>query len=149
MKPLKNFRDYIEQGIVKKQTPNKLRAEDLIKESKRKSNSLKLILTKIGLNNDNANDIIEYCYDIIINLIRANMLIKGFNSSGIGAHEAEISYMKELNLTESEVQFANQLRYFRNGIKYYGKAFNKEYAEKVLKFLSNIKLKLKNENFYL
>ena len=141
MKPLKSFGDYLKQGIVKKQSPNRTRADDLIKEAKRKSNSLKEILNKIGLNNENANDIVEYCYDILINLIRANMFGKGFNSSGIGAHEAEISYLKELNFSETEVQFANQLRYFRNGIKYYGKIFDKEYAKKVLIFLNKIKLK--------
>ena len=71
-------------------------------------------------------------------LIRAKMLLEGFNSSGKGAHEAEVAYLRELKFSESDVQFANQLRYFRNGITYYGKRFNKDYALKVLGFLDKI-----------
>jgi len=143
MKVLKTFRYFIENKIVKKQFPDKLRSEDLIKEAERKYNSLKVFLEKIGLEDENANDIVESCYDIIINLIRAKMLLKGLNSSGQGAHEAEISYLRELNFLELEVNFVNQLRYFRNGILYYGKRFDKEYAEKVLKFLEKVYSKLK------
>jgi len=32
----------------------------------------------------------------------------------------------------------NQLRYFRNGIKYYGKVLDKEYAEQIVSFLNRI-----------
>ena len=45
---------------------------------------------------ENANDIIENCYNILIGLIRSKMLLQGFNSSGSWAHEAEISYLREL-----------------------------------------------------
>ena len=137
------FEEFIKKGIVKKQSPDKLRAKDLIAEAERKSHSLKNILDKIGLNNENANDIMEYCYDIIINLARAKMLLGGFNASGIGAHEAEVSFLRKLNFSEIEVKFMNQLRYFRNGIMYYGKKFDKEYAQKVLDFLSKIKKRLR------
>jgi hypothetical protein len=37
----------------------------------------------------------------------------------------------------------NQLRYFRNGIKYYGKIFDEDYAKKVYNFMKKILLKLK------
>jgi hypothetical protein len=139
MKTLKHFEEYLEEGIVKKQTPDNSRAENLVKESERKSNSLKLILEKIGITDENANDIIEYCYDIILNIIRAKMLRKGYGSSGLGAHEAEVSYLRKIGVSEPDVQFMNQLRYFRNGILYYGKRFDKEYAEKVIVFLESFK----------
>jgi HEPN domain-containing protein len=35
------------------------------------------------------------------------------------------------------------LRYYRNGIKYYGTILNKEYAEKVLKFMEKMYTLLK------
>ena len=143
MKPLEQFEDYLKKLIVKKQSPDKLRADSLINEAERKSESLKTMLEKIGLNDDNSNDIIEICYDILIGFIRAKMLLNGFNSSGQGAHEAEISYLRQLKFKETEVQFANQLRYFRNGIMYYGKRFDNEYAKKVLEFLKDIKQKLR------
>jgi len=142
MNPLKDFEEYIKQGIVKKQGKDVSRAENLTKESERKFSSLKIYMNKIGINNENANDIIENCYNILIGLIRSKMLLQGFNSSGFGAHEAEISYLRELKFPEIEVSFANQLRYFRNGIMYYGKRFDKEYAEKVFKFLTKVYPKL-------
>lgn len=139
---IKKFNEFLDEGIIKKQFPNKPRANDLTSEAERKHKSLKEILHKIGLNDENANDIIEYCYDIMINLIRAKMLLKGLSSSGQGAHEAEISYLKELNFSENDIYFADRLRYFRNGILYYGKRFNKEYADKVLSFMEKIKKRL-------
>jgi len=143
MSKLKEFGEFVEKGVVRKGFPDKPRANDLVEGARRKNKSLKIILDKIGLNDENANDILEYCYDIAINFVRAQMLGKGFNSSGRGAHEAEVSYLRELNFSEADVQFMNQLRYFRNGIMYYGKRFDKEYAEKVLDFLERFMGKLK------
>lgn len=145
MKSLDIFEYYLKQGIVKKQSPDKLRADSLVQEAKRKLDSLNAVLKMVGLNNDNANDIIESCYDIIIGLTRAKMLSHGFNSQGLGAHEAEVAYLRELRLSEMDIQFANQLRYFRNGIMYYGKKFDREYAQKVLAFLNKVKPILKNQ----
>ncbi len=71
------------------------------------------------------------------------MLIWGFNSSGQGAHEAEVSYLRELNFKEQDVQFADQIRYFRNGMLYYGTLLDKEYAEKVINFTRRIYSELK------
>lgn len=66
------------------------------------------------------------------------MLESGFNSSGIGAHEAEVAYLRELGFSETKVKFCNQIRYFRNGMLYYGKSFDKDYAEKVVAFLEEL-----------
>jgi len=130
---MKEFREFLNKGIIKKQTANKSRANDLIEESERKEKSLKEILNKIGLSNNNSNDILEYCYDILIGLIRAKLYLDGFKSSGEGSHEAEISYLKEIGFSETEAKVMDELRYFRNGIKYYGKRFDSEYAKKILK----------------
>jgi len=135
MIPLRKFEEFLKKGIIKKQSSNKNISNDLISESERKFNSLKNILDKIGIDDENANDIIEYCYDILIKLIRAKMLLQGFSSSGVGAHEAEVSYLRNLGFLEEDVNLMNQLRYFRNGIMYYGKRFDKKNAEKILKFL--------------
>ena len=76
-------------------------------------------------------------------LIRAKLLLEGYNASGHGAHEAEVSYMRVLRFNENDVQFANQLRFFRNGMIYYGTILDTEYAEKVIEFTKRIYLKLK------
>src|SRR3989344_5248256 len=129
---MKKFEEFIQEGVVRKQNPDKARADDLIEESNRKFNALKRIITKIGLDNENANDIVEDCHDILFGIIRAKMLLVGFYASGKGAHEAEVSFLEKLNFNEYEVEFVNKLRYFRNGILYYGKRFDKEYADKVI-----------------
>ena len=80
----------------------------------------------------------EYCYDILLFLIRAKLYAEGYSSIGQGAHEAEVSYVRNLGIHEKDVQFLDQLRYFRNGILYYGKRLDAEYAEKVITFTKRI-----------
>ena len=143
MRYLKRFEEYLKEGIVKKVNSDKERAKSLVIESERKLNSLKESLEKLGVKNENANDYLEYCYDIIMFLIRAELSLKGFNSSGQGAHEAEVSYLRVMGFSENEVGFIDQMRYFRNGIMYYGKVFDKEYAEKVVDFTKRAYFKLK------
>lgn len=143
MKPVKDFNEFVKEGIAKKQAPDKPRAEFLKNESEQNYNFLKEILNKIELTDKNANSIIKTCYDIIMELIRAAMLQEGYNATGQGAHEAEVSYMRNLKFTENEIQFADQLRYFRNGITYYGTILDAEYARKVIKFTTETREKLK------
>lgn len=97
----------------------------------------------MGINNLNANDYVKKCYDILMELVRAKMLLDGLNASGLGAHEAEISYLRNLRFKEQEVQFADQIRFFRNGMLYYGTILDKEYAEKVIEFTKKNYFKLK------
>ena len=138
MKAIRNFEDFINDNIVKIQKPDKSRAEFLIKEAENSYSFLKEKINKIGLNNNNANDYIKSCYDILMELIRAKMLLKGYNASGFGAHEAEVSYLRVMGFKEINVQFIDQLRFFRNGMLYYGTILDREYAGKVIKFLNNI-----------
>jgi hypothetical protein len=44
---------------------------------------------------------------------------------------------------ENDVQFADQTRFFRNGMLYYGTIIDMVYAEKVIEFLRKIYSKLK------
>src|SRR3989344_4184339 len=154
---LKQFQEYIADGIVKQVKANPERAKSLILEAERRINSLKERLDKLGIKNENANDYIEYCYEIIMHLIRgmciaslssmvykcpftisencdhfvdepkmsyahtirAKLYIEGYSSSGQGAHEAKVSYLRVLKFSEKEIKFIDQMRYFRNGISYY------------------------------
>jgi len=144
MNPIKPFQEFLNEGIVKKQSPNKNRSKSLLKETEGAYNFLKEVIQQMGITDKNANYVVKNAYDIIMELIRAKMLTERLNSSGRGAHEAEVSYLRELKFPEVEVQFINQLRYFRNGIVYYGKILDKEYATNVMKFLDTIYLKLKH-----
>jgi len=142
MKPIRAFNEFIKEGIVKVQQPDISRANFLIKESEKAYSYLQDLIKKMSINNEGANSIIKLSYDTLMEIIRAKMLLKGFNASGFNAHESEVAYLRELNFSEVEVQFADQLRYFRNGIMYYGKILDKEYAEKVVEFLNQIYPKL-------
>ncbi|MBU1201455.1 MAG: hypothetical protein KJ583_02335 [Nanoarchaeota archaeon] len=143
MRTLKQFAEFVQIGIVKKVSVNKERAKSLIIESERKIQSLNEHLEKIGIKNENANDYVEYCYDILLFLLRATLYLKGYSTSGQGAHEAEVSYLRVLGLTEKETGFANQMRYFRNGILYYGTTLDEEYAKQVIEFTKRIYPKIK------
>lgn len=134
MKAVMHFEDFIKEGIVKLQKPDRSRAEFLVKEAKNSYEILQELIAKINLKNENANMFVRSCYDILMELIRAKMLLKGYNTSGFRAHEAEVSYLRKLGFKEVDVQFADQMRYFRNGMLYYGTMLDKEYAEKVIKF---------------
>ena len=140
---MRTFEEYLEEGIARKNTPNKERAKSLIAESDRKMRSLRLNLEKIGINKDNTNDYAEYCYDTIMLLIRAKLQIDGYSTSGQGAHEAEIAYLKNFKFNEKDLLFMDQLRYFRNGILYYGTFLDAEYSEKVVAFTKEMHSKLK------
>ncbi len=143
MNRLMSFDEFVRQGIVKKQAPDKSRAEFLIKGAEQGYSNLVERIEKIGVSSKNANDYVKSCYDILTEIIRAKMRLDGYHASGLGAHEAEISYLRVLGFGEHDVQFADQMRYFRNGMLYYGTLLDKEYAEKVIAFTHENYKKLK------
>jgi len=143
MRNLLGFQYYIKKGIIKKRKPDKSRAEFLIEESKKSFKGLKIRVGKLGIDQYSANSIIKDVHDIIIQSLRAKMLLEGLYASGNYAHEAEVAYMKELKFNEFDVSFVNTLRASRNGINYYGKIFEEKYAEECYKFL------IKNRNKFL
>ena len=143
MKAIRHFEEFLRENTVKKQKPYISRAEFLILESGRSYSLLIKKIRLLGISEETANDLVKSCYDIIMESLRAEMLLKGYNASGHGAHEAEVSYMRLLGFSETEVQFADQLRFFRNGMLYYGASLDEEYAEKVIEFTKKTCLKLK------
>lgn len=138
-----NFEEFIKSRVVTRQSPDRPRAEFLVKESENSYSHLLEVISKISITDSNANDYIKYCYDIFMEMIRAKMLLDGYKASGKGAHEAEVAYMRNMGFKEADVQFADQVRYFRNGMLYYGTIQKKEYAEKVIEFTKRIYPRLK------
>lgn len=136
---LKKFEEFISLGIIKKQSPDNERAKNLKLESEDKLKFFEKVRDKLGVDELSSNYVIETCYDILIELLRAEILTLGYKTD---SHEAEISRMRNLNFSENEVDFMNQLRYFRNGIKYYGRKLDKEYANEVFYFMKKIYPKL-------
>lgn len=142
MKGIKKFDEFIKENIVKKQSADKSRAEFLIKEAERSYYNLLDMIEKLKVNDIYANMFVKSCYDILMELIRAIMFLKGYNASGFRSHEAEVSYMRVLGFEEKDVQFADQMRFFRNGMLYYGTQLDKIYAEKSIEFTKKIYSKL-------
>ncbi|MBU2637704.1 MAG: hypothetical protein KJ955_01925 [Nanoarchaeota archaeon] len=130
---------------MRKVSPDYARARHLIEESEKRKRFIETARNKIGISDDNANCFIENCYDTLIELVRARLLKDGFSSSGEGAHEAEVAYMRNIGFDEKDVRFLNEIRYFRNGITYYGKSFEKEQAEKATRFMAKIYATLKSK----
>ena len=145
MRAIRRFDEFVRENVAKKQSADKSRAAFLIKESENCYNNLLEKIEKIRLNDANANDFVKSCYDVLMELIRGKMLLDGYNASGQGAHEAEVSYLRVLHFDENAVQFADQMRFFRNGMLYYGTIIDKEYAEKVIEFTMRIYLKLREK----
>ncbi|HLD55686.1 MAG TPA: hypothetical protein VJB35_05490 [Candidatus Nanoarchaeia archaeon] len=138
---MKKFEEFIKNGIVNKQSPNKNRALALIKEAEEKKIFLDLSLSSIPKDKMNANFIIDYCYDILMEILRAKMFLEGYNAGN--SHEAEVAYLKVLGFSEADVTFMDELRYYRNGTKYYGTILDKAYAEKSLIFMNKNYPKIK------
>jgi len=140
---MKVFEDYLGEGIVYKSTSDIERAKSLILQAQRKMRSLLENLTKVGITQDNTNDHVEACYDILLFLVRAAMYTEGYVARGQGAHETEVVFTRRLGVSETDVIFLDRMRYFRNGMLYYGTMIDKEYTEKVITFTKRLYEKLK------
>jgi len=140
----KNFGEYLERNVIRKVSSDMPRARFLISESEKSLRGLRRRLQVMGIDEDNANSIVKDCYDIIMELIRAKLLIDGYKSAGQFAHEGEVAYLQKLGFDDAEISFINELRYFRNSAMYYGKILSVEYAKKVTEVISAVYPKLRN-----
>jgi hypothetical protein len=136
--PLRSFEEFLDDGTVRRQRVDVPRAASLKEESEKRRAFLKEMQQKIGVNDNNANYFVETAYDVLMELARAKLLLDGYISAGAYAHEAEVAYLRMLGFSEADVRFANDLRYFRKGIMYYGKRFDSSYALQVLQFLDKV-----------
>lgn len=130
------FTEFIHEGVVKQQHGDIAKARSLTLEAAARHDFLLELSDKISLTNQNANYFVETAYDIILEFIRARLALDGYKASGISAHEAEVAYLREVGFAERDVLFVNELRYWRNGILYYGKRVDLFYAQEVLAFLA-------------
>ena len=138
---MKEFNEYLRLGIAKKQSPNVGRARSLIDESDDKYQYVLTSLSIIPKEKLNANVILDQCYDVLMELIRAKMHIEGYNAGS--SHEAEVSYLQVLGFSAADVRFMNELRYYRNGTKYYGTKLDMQYAEQTIVFMKKVRSQMK------
>jgi|SRR3972149_7447852 len=134
---MKKFEDYIKSGEVRIQEKNKILASALIKSAEKNIR----FVGKLEINDENAEHIASDVYDIIREHIEAKLSLEGYKSY---SHEATLHFLARFKeFTEPEIEFLDNLRRTRNGIKYYGKQLNSEEAKIILSFLDRILPKLK------
>lgn len=139
----KPFEEYLKKGIIRKGSVNRPRAHFLMEEAELTYKGLRKRIKVMGIDDETANSIVKDCYDVLMELIRAKLLLAGYRSAGQYAHEAEISYLRKLGVPDNEISFLNDLRYFRNSVTYYGKLLTVEYAAQVVAFTENFYPKLR------
>ena len=139
LKRLERFATYRERGVVRIRSPDPNLARDLAFESERKYASLEECRCVIGIKDSNANDFIESSYDVLLFAIRSHLSARGYSTSGVGAHEAEVSFARELGIEEDDVRFLDELRGYRNRMLYSGVRFDATYAKEVYAFMERVR----------
>lgn len=131
---MKKFEEYIAKGIIQKRSGIHHRANHLKKEAHKSYETLIEFTQQLEITPTNANTIIKLCYDILLELIRAELMKEGFSTTGVAAHEATIAFLQTKNWPENNILFLDQLRRFRNEIVYEGGSVDEKYAQEVLAF---------------
>ena len=143
---IRSFEEYVREGIVEERSPDLPRSRDLRLDASNSFESIVSIRDAVGVSDALANAIVKLAYDAVMSAIRSHMVSCGYHASGRGAHEAEVAYLRVLGVSDADVDFCDRLRYYRNGIMYYGKRFDAHYAESVVLFASRMLAVLDRED---
>ncbi|MBN2367880.1 HEPN domain-containing protein [Candidatus Woesearchaeota archaeon] len=124
------FENYINQGKVKKKTPDPEEAKSLFERAKQRLNytNVKKITDKT------AHFVLEDAYEVIRESAQSLMSIKGFKPY---SHEATVSFVKEYfytNFTEEDIQKFDRYRQLRNNSVYRAEPVTQNDAKECLAF---------------
>lgn len=133
---MRHFNEFLKIGLIKIRPIDQARAKSLIESAKKRK---KVMEKYLPLNEETSKQITEESYDVIRELIEAILSKDGYKSY---SHEATISFLKELNFSDYDLKFVDDLRKIRNGSKYYGEDIDIEYTKNVSAFLAKIYSKL-------
>ncbi|MBS3135109.1 hypothetical protein J4406_01920 [Candidatus Woesearchaeota archaeon] len=135
---MKDFKIFLEDGSIKRITPNKSLIKSLVNDAIKRLDFYK----KLRLDNENSKYILENIYESLRELADAVLIKDGYKSY---SHEASITYLLKYNLPLVEINKFDNFRKIRNNSKYYGKPVDledskeiMELAEKLLKDIKNI-----------
>ena len=133
-----NFKDFMNDGKVRKATPDRFMAESIIKNT---FEDLKF-LEQTKLTEFSKRKVVSNYYDSLRSLLEAISLLKGYK---IYSHEAFTYFLKEeLNQNLLSLKF-DRFRKIRNGLNYYGKSIQlneaKEIIEELKRAINEIKHK--------
>jgi hypothetical protein len=129
------FNEYLDKQIVRKVRSYPSRRDALINESLIKYQTIMQMQKALPIDERTAQIYIDQIYDCLLQLIRAKMFFDGYKTL---SHEAEVSYALVLGLSGVDVKLLDELRYIRNGNKYYGEQIKKGYALQVYKYFLDV-----------
>lgn len=124
---------------MRKITPDKEKAKSMLKMSEK----IEQRIEATEMEKFPSQVLTDY-YDILHNLMEGISSAEGFKSDGKGSHKKLIDWTAtEYELSESERQFLNQARKYRNRISYEGFSINSSYLERNKEKIESIIEKLK------
>ena len=140
---MRDFKIFLEEGSVKKITPNISLVKSLVSDAIKRLNFYK----KLKLNNKNSKYVLENIYESLRELTDAILIKDGYKSY---SHEASIVYLLKYNLSSIDINKFDNFRKIRNNSKYYGKPVDLEDANEIVelseKLLNKINDILKDAN---
>lgn len=109
---MKTFKEFVEEGKVKKDQPDKTRAKSMLSQGEARMADLKTL----PLNDENAPFRFEDAYEAVREVLQAFMFLEGYNPY---SHDAIIVFGYEKGLlTEAEFRRWDRNRKIRNDIHY-------------------------------
>ena len=133
---MKEFGYYLQTSDVKRCTKNIALAKSLVIDMK----------TRLSENwdediNKKPKTIFENVYDSLRDFCDALLALEGFKSY---SHEASIAFLLKKGFDIATVSKFDNLRYMRNGSKYYGRQITPEDAKNIKDFYNQLKEKIDN-----
>ena len=126
-----NFKDFINDGKVRKATPDRFMAESIIKNT---FEDLKF-LEQTKLTELSKRKLVTNYYDSLRSLLEAISILKGYK---IYSHEAFTYFLKdELHQNILSLKF-DRFRKIRNGLNYYGKSIQLNEAKEIIEELNRV-----------
>ena len=136
---IKPFQYYLDEKLVKRQSPNSEEACSLMTKSLERFEYIK----KQEITNTTASFVFEDIYEAFREAAQALMSLKGFKPY---SHEALIAFLKKFhNLSEEDSSSFNRYRILRNKTVYSAATVSIEVCKQSLAFLERFLPKLKKE----
>jgi len=136
---MKTFKEFIEEGKVKKTQSDKTRAKSMFSQGDARMSDLK----SLPLNSENAPFRFEDAYEAVREVIRAFMFLEGYNPY---SHDAIIVFGYEKGLlTEGEFRKWDRNRKIRNDIHYRSEKTTIEETKDAIERASELIGKLKKK----
>ncbi len=131
-----SWEDCLEEGLVRKASPDKELAKSLVKMSENRINFIKSVSTDVT----NAPILLAECYEALREICEATIALKGFK---VYSHQCITYFLKDI-LSESNIaEIFDKFRKIRNSINYYGRTItvdeSKNGIEEILEIIDKLK----------